>query len=565
MWGTYKGSGTSLRNHPGTNAPWQLEKGDLISALARLNKQELVVALRWQIFPVSWERGRIGFAACGTIATQQARNAGLRIVARAPLQTTIEALEEREGQAIADQATHGLRRNRPGASASRRLTFAQGFIALAMIALLSTGFVLAPGKTGAGVTFLLSLIFFSVIALKAVSLLPLPRKPAPEPAALGDFNLPVYTVLVPLYGETAVLHELIGALNRLDYPWDKLDIKLILEQSDVQMRRAVAKLHLPDHYQVLTVPEGLPRTKPKALNYALVFARGDLVTVYDAEDEPMPDQLRRAAAVFAAAPASFACLQARLAYYNSDENWLTRPFALDYAAVFDLLLPMFAASGLPLPLGGTSNHIRMSALRHIGGWDAFNVTEDADLGLRLARAGYGCGVMRSTTYEEANCRMGNWLWQRARWFKGWMQTWLVHMRAPRQLWRELGAAGFIAAQIMMAGMMLTALLHPIFLLWVLWVAFTGADLPQVPRTTTIVIAGGTVLLIVGYVVGMWTAARAIIIRGQSRLAWSVVGIPLYWCLISLGGWLALWQFIVQPFYWNKTAHGLSRQARPPDP
>ncbi len=158
------------------------------------------------------------------------------------------------------------------------------------------------------------------------------------------------------------------------------------------MRRALRKHDLPPHFEVIVVPQGSPQTKPRALNYALQFCRGSLLTIYDAEDIPEPNQLREVARKFSGAGEKLACLQAQLSFYNPNENWLTRQFTAEYATLFGLILPALAAHNLPLPLGGTSNHFRTRNLRQIGGWDPYNVTEDADLGLRLARLGYRTGV-----------------------------------------------------------------------------------------------------------------------------------------------------------------------------
>jgi cellulose synthase/poly-beta-1,6-N-acetylglucosamine synthase-like glycosyltransferase len=113
-------------------------------------------------------------------------------------------------------------------------------------------------------------------------------------------------------------------------------------------------------------------------------------------------------------------VQARLCI-DTRTSWLARYFTAEYAGQFDVVLPKLAALGLPLPLGGSSNHFRTVTLREVGGWDPHNVTEDADLGMRLARFGYRSGVVASSTYEEAPADIGRWLGQRTRWFKGWMR------------------------------------------------------------------------------------------------------------------------------------------------
>jgi len=200
--------------------------------------------------------------------------------------------------------------------------------------------------------------------------------------------------------------------------------------------------------RIIVVPDGQPRTKPKACNVGLRFAHGEFLVIYDAEDRPAPDQLRRAVAAFRAAPPEMVCLQARLSYWNVDENALTRFFTLEYAHWFDLMLDGLAALRLPIPLGGTSNHFRVQPLRMVGAWDPHNVTEDADLGLRVAAQGMTVSTLASTTLEEACCRPWPWIKQRTRWIKGYMQTALVHTRHPIRFVR---AAGLHAAATLQSG------------------------------------------------------------------------------------------------------------------
>jgi hypothetical protein len=235
-------------------------------------------------------------------------------------------------------------------------------------------------------------------------------------------QLPVITLLVPLFREAGMVGEITRALAALDYPRELLDVKLLLEEEDAETRAAVAAADLPGWIAPLVVPDGQPRTKPRAMNYALDFAEGEVVGILDAEDRPAPDQLRRVAEALRAAPPEVACVQCQLAYYNATENWITRCFQIEYAIWFDVLLRGFRRLGLPIPLGGTSVYFRRSALERLGGWDAHNVTEDADLGMRLARRGMRSAVLGSVTEEEANCRVGPWIRQRSRWLKGYLLT-----------------------------------------------------------------------------------------------------------------------------------------------
>ncbi|MBV1885837.1 MAG: glycosyltransferase [Parvibaculaceae bacterium] len=373
--------------------------------------------------------------------------------------------------------------------------------------------------------------------------------------ALTDAELPSFTVMLPLLREGGVLPDLVSALKDLDYPAAKLDIKFLIERTDTETRTVADRLLMPSHFEVVLVPESLPLTKPKACNYALPFARGDYLVIYDAEDLPEAGQLREAADAFHRADETVACFQAPLNFYNWRENWLTRQFTLEYTSLFDLLLPALHRLRLPLPLGGTSTHFRTKVLREVGAWDPFNVTEDADLGYRLAAAGYQTGVLRGTTNEEANCELGNWIRQRSRWLKGWMQTYIVHMRNPRRLWRQLGPAGFCSFQLVIGGFVLCALLHP----WV-YVLLVGqlllGDAPvAVPHLSIHVL-----VFVAGYASTILAAMAGAANRGYFRLLFSALGMPFYWLLISCGAYMGLFQLFTKPHYWEKTQHALSRMS-----
>jgi len=407
-----------------------------------------------------------------------------------------------------------------------------------------------------GASVVLGLFFLSVVALRLFCLFPLPPSRNRNVRGWSDAKLPVYSVLVPVFRETSVLRQLLRALLHLNYPAGKLDIKIIVEETDTTMRRALRKYDLPPHFEIIVVPQGTPQTKPRALNYALQFCNGSLLTIYDAEDVPEPDQLREVARKFSSADEKLACLQAQLSFYNPNENWLTRQFTAEYATLFGLILPALAAYNLPLPLGGTSNHFRTHSLREIGGWDTYNVTEDADLGLRLARLGFRTGVVESLTYEEANTQLLNWLRQRARWLKGFMQTWLVHMRNPVKTALELGPTGFWTLQTFTAGIVVSALFHPFLIFLTLWLLI--ADPPHVSLSTMTLAGLNLEVFVLGYGVAMLAAVKALRRRGLYGWWFTIATMPAYWLLISAAAWLALWQFIFAPFTWNKTEHGLSK-------
>lgn len=457
-----------------------------------------------------------------------------------------------------EEAVGGLRARHPEFSAAEGLWPWQRGALLAAAVALCAGLALSPETTVVALLALMAIPFLCVVVLRVVALWQLRRRPATDPdlAVEGDEGLPLYTVLVPLFREAAVVPELIASLRALDYPADRLEIMLVVEAVDGETRQALRRAALPPHMQVVVVPDGSPRTKPRAIQYALRLARGDYVVVYDAEDAPEPDQLRRAlAALQAGAPRRIGCLQAQLNIYNSNASWFTRQFTVEYTALFDAILPALERLQLPVPLGGTSNHFPRRVLDAVGGWDPYNVTEDADLGIRLARHGWHVGVLRSTTFEEAPPSFRVWKGQRTRWLKGWMQTYLVHMRRPGRLWKELGARRFIGLQVLMAGMMLSCLVHPWFYVLIAADVWHGRLLAVPDGVFGQWLLGiGIVNLIAGYVSAIALGAVAAMRRGQRRLAVHALMMPLYWLAISFAAYRAIWQLVWAPFHWEKTEH-----------
>jgi len=311
------------------------------------------------------------------------------------------------------------------------------------------------------------------------------------------------------------------------------------------------------HVQLLVAPAIAPQTKPKALNYALCFARGSFTAIFDAEDRPMPGQLRAALDAFRRHDASVACAQASLCIDNTSEGLLAAMFTAEYAGQFDLFLPGLAKLRLPLPLGGSSNHFRTDVLRRVGGWDAYNVTEDADLGFRLARFGYRSVTFASTTFEEAPVHFGVWLRQRSRWMKGWMQTWSVHMRNPRRLWREAGPQGFLTINLLVGGTVLTALAYPTLAGGLL----KALLFPRFAYLTDTMATLHLAVIVTGLLSTVGIGLLGLAARGQLRHGWVLLLAPLYWGLLSIAAWRALWQLLWDPYHWEKTDHGLSRRPR----
>ncbi len=429
-------------------------------------------------------------------------------------------------------------------------------------------------------------IAFRLLALAAGGHRGLRSETLSEPAG----GWPLYTVLVPLYKERNVARNILVALAKLDYPRDRLDVKFLLEADDPDTLNALVSAGIPPWAEVLVVPQGQPKTKPRACNHGLLRARGDYLVIFDAEDRPEPDQLKQAVIAFQNIDAQVACLQAQLAYHNHRQNMLTRWFALEYNVWFRRYLAGLVVLGVPIPLGGTSNHFRTGILRTIGGWDPFNVTEDCDLGVRLYMAGYTTRTLDSTTWEEANSRVGNWIRQRSRWLKGYLITHLVWGRRPLHLIVGLGpwgAFGFIMSVFCVSGLaVLNLALWSILLVYAVLLGIDLAHGHQIaeliatrpggdvfPRLSwqmifhgrnedpqwallSQVLAVASLCLMAGNLAFILINGLAGRRPGQRGLWWAVLLSPLYWVLISIAAWKGFWQMLVKPHYWEKTVHGL---------
>jgi len=403
-------------------------------------------------------------------------------------------------------------------------------------------------------------VFFNLVVMSALRLAALweritslsrTQAISVKPASVA--RLPSVSILVPLYKEDVVLPQLITRLKNCDYPKELLEICLILEANDGVTRRAAACLYLPKWMRIIEVPVSKLQTKPRAMNYALGFCKGEIIGIYDAEDAPDVDQIYRIVNHFRNSGPDVACVQGYLDFYNARQNWLSRCFTIEYAIWFRVILHGLQRLGLPVPLGGTTVFFRRNALENLGAWDAHNVTEDADLGMRLARLGYRCEFVPTVTYEEANCLLVPWIKQRSRWLKGYAMTWATHMRNPLALWRDLGPLRFLGFQILLFGTLSTFMLAPV--VWSLWWQMLGGTLPFVPLLPD----------------GVWHAlawafiASEVILIGLGLFATSGpahrhlwVFVPLmifYWPLATIAFFKAVYEIVVRPFYWDKTAHG----------
>lgn len=413
------------------------------------------------------------------------------------------------------------------------------------------------------VNFVICAIYVVVIAFKFLTVaLSMVRQSEvrvtdEEIAGLNEEDLPVYTILVPLYKESNVADSIMKAIESLDYPKDKLDVKFLLESDDTETMKAIADHGVPDYGEVIVAPDAMPKTKPRACNHGLLMARGEYLVIYDAEDRPEVDQLKKAIVAFSNADEKVVCLQAKLNYYNPKQNILTKWFTMEYSVWFDLFLPGLHMINSPIPLGGTSNHFRIGPLKEVGGWDPFNVTEDCDLGIRLHRKGFVTKVLDSTTWEEANSRLGNWIRQRSRWVKGYIQTHLVHTRQRFRSMRTLGPWGYTTFLISVGGLCFTLLMNPIY--WIMlallgiyrWqVLYPGDTVSVIFYYLAIVLGFGNLIFLLINILGCLR-------RKYYSLIFYAFLSPICWVLMSFAAWKGFLQIFVKPFYWEKTTHGLS--------
>ncbi len=421
---------------------------------------------------------------------------------------------------------------------------------------------------------------------------------ADEIAKLHESELPVYTILVPLYKEANIADKIVFYLEKLDYPKEKLDVKLLLEEDDTATISVLNLCQLPPYFEKIIIPDCLPKTKPRACNFGLERARGEFCVIYDAEDRPEPDQLKKAFILFKKLPENYVCVQAKLNYYNPKQNLLTKLFTIEYSTTFDLLLPGLEVMNIPIPLGGTSNHFRTNILKKLGGWDPFNVTEDCELGIRIYAKGYKTCLLDSTTWEEANSKLWNWVRQRSRWVKGFLQTHLAHMRYPLKTFKSLGLWGTFGFYMCVGASSFMMIINVFYwLVGLFYVALIfhglskGLTLSSMIKKTTLEGYEGFELL--GRQIKAWpllyvgigedpfwstlsiiffTIGCALVLANILFVIYHFLAclkrryfflipysflMPFYWVLISFGAWKGLVQLFTKPFYWEKTVHGLS--------
>ncbi|GAA0299303.1 hypothetical protein GCM10010302_42310 [Streptomyces polychromogenes] len=450
---------------------------------------------------------------------------------------------------VADVMAHGFGRRYPDLAA--KTGFARWQLAALVVAVTAITAAVALVPLAALALLTAAVTAYSLLnAVIAVAGL-LHRRPgaAPTDPPVPDEELPSYTVLVPAYQEAEVIGGLVRHLAQLDYPPDRLEVLILVERHDPDTRRAVLAADPPPFVRIVQLPPGPPQTKPRSVNLGLMLARGELLVIFDAEDRPDVAQLRCAAARFAARDGRTACVQAQLLFRNATGNWLTRQFAMEYALRFGLALPGLERLRLPIPLGGTSNHFRTDTLRALGGWDAWNVTEDADLGMRCAAMGYRTETIESITWEEALDTVGPYVRQRTRWFKGFLTTTMVHTRRPGRTLGRFGVPGVLVLLGVVAAAPVTALLQP--LLSVLTVlALTGPVWSSTGAGLVVPAVAAQGVSVVVWIAITFVAAR----RAGLAAPWLALFSPLVPILWSAAAWRAAHQLAFSPFSWEKTPH-----------
>lgn len=426
-----------------------------------------------------------------------------------------------------------------------------GIFLLLLVTLITLAIWISAYRSVLAVTVFLTFLFTLQATLRFVACFI--SKPKSVDLALHEV-WPFYTVLVPIFQEAHMVEELMIGLSKIEYPVDRLEIMMICEEVDPFTISMVEKFLRPP-FKLIVVPKGKPQTKPRALNYAMLNARGDLITIYDAEDTPHPQQLKNAAQAFRE-DVKLGALQAPLDYMNSDVNWLTRQFSLEYSALFHVWIPFLVSAKLPFPLGGTSNHIRRLALDDVGGWDSYNVTEDADLSFRLAAKDWGFGYVEFPTEEEAVSDWQSWHYQRVRWMKGYMQTWLVHMSAPFAPGGIEGLKRFFILQFTIGLTLLNGFFHLPILLFIAYILIR-----QLMDGTALYIPLPFLFsLFFCYFFGIFIGFIGAVRAKKPKLIFSILWMPLYWLALFFPTVHALWELGTRPFFWHKTLHGVRRRA-----
>ncbi|OEY71348.1 glycosyltransferase family 2 protein [Salegentibacter salarius] len=567
---------------------YEFDYTGLIKFKENLNKADLDFLLDHNLYPITRENGLVDLVLADPSDNisiskfSEYFSLEVKEIHIAEDMDIVKALHLTYGEELLEKAVFDLFNKDPKSSALETFTAKQVLVLGGIGIVFLICLFLFPIITIISVNLLINLFFLISIGFKFLLTVVGAKSEALQKissAELGNFpdkDLPFYTLQLPVFKESEVIYKLASNLQNLDYPKEKLDVKLLIESDDPVTFDAVKNLKFPCIFDPVIIPYAQPKTKPKACNYGLHFSKGKYLTIYDAEDIPDSDQLKLVHALFNKLPEEYIVVQCALNYFNKTENFLTRMFTLEYSYWFDYMLPGLDGLGVPIPLGGTSNHFKFDKLMELGGWDGFNVTEDADLGIRAYAKGYKVTVLNSTTYEEANNEFYNWIRQRSRWIKGYMQTYLVHMRKPAKLFKEVGLNGFFGFQFFIGGTIFTFLTYPILLFIFLFYIFLTFDFSEnllsgvntdIINFFTLIFPEWVIIIsifnfLAGNLLMIYINMVAVFRRKSYNLIHFAIANPVYWLMHSISAYKGLFQLISKPFYWEKTNHGLTKAHKP---
>jgi len=474
-------------------------------------------------------------------------------------------MSEAESQLRLEASTSGLADRVPLVSARSLVSKGQRNFVLGLLLVIVVGMVLSVRITFTAILAFFTLTYLLAVVYRLVLFVRSSRSDAveivtdEEALCVPERDLPFYSIMIAAYRESSVIAKLIEHISEFDYPIDRLEVLLLIEEDDDETLDALLEVESGPQFSLVVVPPGDPRTKPKALNFGLTLARGDLVAVYDVEDTPDILQLRRGAVAMARFGPEVACVQAKLSYGNAEQNFITRSFTIEYAMWFSFFLPGLVSLNAPFPLGGTSNHFRRTALRSLGGWDPFNVTEDCDLGVRMFREGYRTKVLESITLEEANSDFVNWVKQRSRWYKGYLQTFLIHLRSPRELGKDVHWKGILHLSAFVGATPVLAVLNPLFwAMTIIWFIAHPVFLLEIFPAPVYYV--GLLLWSLGNFILWYLTLLTARHTMQNGLVVAAMLVPLYWIMMSIAAVKAILQLVITPSFWEKTVHGLAMRA-----
>lgn len=378
--------------------------------------------------------------------------------------------------------------------------------------------------------------------------------------ALSYDELPVVSVFIPLYHENEIIPQIFRYITDFDYPQDKLDIIFILESTDTETAKAFIDMHPPAHFKALLSPDVEPKTKPKAMNVAFKEARGDVLVIFDAEVLPERDQIKRAVATFKRFPEA-KYLHTRMDVYNAEENWITKLYTAEFCYFYHYLMPGLIESKYPVPISGHSTYFRKEVIEKVGAWDAYNVAEDCDIGIRIYRKGFGSGAMLdSHTWEQSTTTIPTWVRQRTRWIQGFIQTSMVQLRYPLLLKRELGSwKNFLVFLFLVPGNVVLNMLN--MFQWVMFIIWNTTHAPFLQVAYSgIVLYLATTCFLVGNFLFTFFSMYGLYERKHFRIVpWATLSFA-YWIMLGIATFRAALHLFLHPHKWDHTKHSAVKHA-----